>query len=85
MIPIDVSGEYIVDTGHIVRFTEGLDYKGDQDRRLQVTFLLRRRTGLPLQRPRAAMDPNAQSRRFRELGISVSAAEEPGVGLVSQL
>ena len=27
MIPIDVSGEYIVDTGHVVAFTAGLDYK----------------------------------------------------------
>ena len=27
MIPIDVSGDYVVDTGHIVAFTEGLDYK----------------------------------------------------------
>ena len=27
MIPIDVTGEYIVDTGHIVAFTEGLDYQ----------------------------------------------------------
>ncbi len=27
MIPIDVTGEYIVDTGHIVAFTEGLDYR----------------------------------------------------------
>lgn len=27
MIPIDVSGNYVVDTGHIVAFTEGLDYK----------------------------------------------------------
>jgi len=26
MMEIDVSGEYIVDTGHIVAFTEGLDY-----------------------------------------------------------
>lgn len=26
MIPIDVNGEYIVDTGHIVAFTEGLEY-----------------------------------------------------------
>jgi uncharacterized protein (TIGR00266 family) len=26
MIPIDINGEYIVDTGHIVAFTEGLDY-----------------------------------------------------------
>jgi uncharacterized protein (TIGR00266 family) len=26
MIPIDVDGEYIVDTGHIVAFTEGLEY-----------------------------------------------------------
>jgi uncharacterized protein (TIGR00266 family) len=26
MIKIDVDGEYIVDTGHIVAFTEGLDY-----------------------------------------------------------
>lgn len=27
MIPIDVTGEYIVDTSHIVAFTEGLDYR----------------------------------------------------------
>jgi uncharacterized protein (TIGR00266 family) len=27
MVPIDVEGEYVVDTGHIVAFTEGLDYK----------------------------------------------------------
>jgi uncharacterized protein (TIGR00266 family) len=27
MIAIDVAGEYVVDTGHIVAFTEGLDYK----------------------------------------------------------
>jgi uncharacterized protein (TIGR00266 family) len=27
MIAVDVDGEYIVDTGHIVAFTEGLDYK----------------------------------------------------------
>src|SRR5690606_40073939 len=27
MIAIDVTGEYVVDTGHIVAFTEGLDYK----------------------------------------------------------
>jgi uncharacterized protein (TIGR00266 family) len=26
MIPIDVAGEYVVDTGHIVAFTDGLDY-----------------------------------------------------------
>ena len=26
MIPIDVNGEYIVDTGHIVAFTDGLEY-----------------------------------------------------------
>lgn len=27
MIPIDVNGEYVVDTGHIVAFTEGLQYE----------------------------------------------------------
>ena len=27
MIAIDVDGDYVVDTGHIVAFTEGLDYK----------------------------------------------------------
>lgn len=27
IIPIDVSGDYVVDTAHIVAFTEGLDYK----------------------------------------------------------
>lgn len=27
MIAVDVTGEYVVDTGHIVAFTEGLDYK----------------------------------------------------------
>ena len=27
MIEIDVQGEYVVDTGYIVAFTEGLDYK----------------------------------------------------------
>jgi len=27
MIQIDVDGEYVVDTGHIVAFTDGLDYK----------------------------------------------------------
>lgn len=27
MIPIDVSGQYVVDTGHIVAFTEGLQYQ----------------------------------------------------------
>lgn len=27
IIPIDVEGDYVVDTGHIVAFTEGLDYK----------------------------------------------------------
>ncbi len=27
MIPIDVDGEYVVDNGHIVAFTEGLEYK----------------------------------------------------------
>ena len=27
MIQIDVDGEYVVDTGHIVAFTEGLDYR----------------------------------------------------------
>jgi uncharacterized protein (TIGR00266 family) len=26
IIPIDVNGSYVVDTGHIVAFTEGLDY-----------------------------------------------------------
>ena len=27
MIAVDVDGEYIVDTGHIVAFTEGLEYQ----------------------------------------------------------
>jgi len=27
MIPIDVAGQYVVDTGHIVAFTEGLQYQ----------------------------------------------------------
>lgn len=27
MIPIDVTGDYVVDTGHIVAFTEGLQYE----------------------------------------------------------
>lgn len=27
IMPIDIDGEYIVDTGHIVAFTEGLDYQ----------------------------------------------------------
>lgn len=27
MIPIDVAGEYIVDTGHVVAFTDGLQYE----------------------------------------------------------
>ncbi len=27
IIELDVSGDYVVDTGHIVAFTEGLDYK----------------------------------------------------------
>ncbi|MBT5872548.1 MAG: TIGR00266 family protein [Candidatus Latescibacteria bacterium] len=27
LIELDVSGDYVVDTGHIVAFTEGLDYK----------------------------------------------------------
>ena len=27
MIPIDVTGQYVVDTGHIVAFTEGLQYQ----------------------------------------------------------
>ena len=27
LVPVDVDGEYVVDTGHIVAFTEGLDYR----------------------------------------------------------
>ena len=27
LLPVDVSGEYVVDTGHIVAFTSGLDYR----------------------------------------------------------
>ncbi len=27
MIPVDVTGDYVVDTGHIVAFTEGLEYE----------------------------------------------------------
>jgi uncharacterized protein (TIGR00266 family) len=27
LIPVDVSGEYIVDTGHVVGFTDGLQYQ----------------------------------------------------------
>jgi len=27
IIPIDVTGEFVVDTGHIVAFTDGLDYR----------------------------------------------------------
>jgi len=39
MIEIDVDGEYVVDTGHIVAFTEGLDYKVSSVGGLKSFFL----------------------------------------------
>lgn len=27
IIPVDIDGDYVIDTGHIVAFTEGLDYR----------------------------------------------------------
>ncbi len=79
IIEIDVTGEYVVDTGNIVAFTEGLQYNVTRSRRLQIVVLLGRGIRVSFLRPGTCLDSDSQGRPARLVGVAVPAGEEVSV------
>ena len=69
IIPIEVNGSYVVDTGHIVAFTEGLDYSISSVGGYKSLFLFGRRFGLSFLRHRTCLDSNTKIATFPVLVI----------------